>query len=1193
MAPVAACEKHVKKVFKFVAGVLNGAFSDEKLSEYEEDIKVLLRHPPHQIRFAHACRALANAIKENQVPQQGMDVLKQLLREYGRDDCDALYEVFNMSEQVTDDAHAQQVFTFVVGVLKGKTHLEIADYEEGIHRWVDCDGDAKFSDACDALAYAISDSHFPEEVLAALRELSSADHCASISEKLNIQLHGCTDASDEECHLDPERPLAQVQLTEEQQCESARRMFKAVSGVLNGALTTAHERFQLCQDDVFAWSNHASLTFLTLCDSLASAIMAGQVPHQGQEVLKGLKHNMQRHSLTPTSKLVIALNLDLEKPDPQRAAQRIFEYVFGSLCDTKPEPPDDKDIATWFIPACGVCGDSSSNVLQNACDALALIIQDGALPSKPLGQLVCAAESFHDHELIGSPLEKALLPHLCPRCKCKPPSGNTCHCKGSGKNRCASCSGTGNFRQPCRACDGTGKGRTRMYCPVCNGDGLKVLGKCRDCQGSGTSLCLRCDVAPEFGQPRPLCEDCFEQVKSAADERQRQRKQQSNKAFEKDDNPPAKGVSIEPCAAGDLTRLQDLWSFRGGSSTQLVAAWKVDNPLLTFKFKQRRESLKKVLGREADILEGFHGTAPANVLSIVDTGFDKGKRGAKVGQVHGSGEYFAKDPTISLGYCSGGQFMLVCRLTLGVPSTYGGNCSAQDGDHVWVPSYGGSGCYVIAEPDQILPQFIVKFTGHGGGTACPRLDQALLNGYSTKAKAKIVPVPATQRPCLMSRPEAVVLWIGFLHAHFGDDDLKKDVHQFMMTHAAQYMEGAKIQIVKGHYKKAHVILQKPIPRSLVHKLNQAPFFEQKSKRTICVEDAHGSPGQKCPRYIAGFCRGHNLRYTHPCFCDHPARATQNARFSLESIDMSTAKGMEICDKFMASAPFHNGNPKIVGIKAIKNPVLSTCHEEYRKYLTTKHMDEPAEQELYHGTNNNILDVLYQHGLQPPSDTNASPSCPVSGGKGLSTTLCDNTCKYCTEKHEWNRCHMYGLGIYLGDMAQKSHRYTSQPKTSKNGKQTYRMIVCSVLGKSFQIEGHLRDGTAMHDVVNVRSLDEEEIERMIEPCRAAPVARNGIGASIAGVDGALWGRVVSEDYECWRLHTGRIAKKCTEGVRWNWHASEECSAENREGTAEKSDLLFVKGLGDRFRRNFSVINSEYIAFHPHQCLPKYEIEYELG
>ena len=77
----------------------------------------------------------------------------------------------------------------------------------------------------------------------------------------------------------------------------------------------------------------------------------------------------------------------------------------------------------------------------------------------------------------------------------------------------------------------------------------------------------------------------------------------------------------------------------------------------------------------------------------------------------------------------GGNYMLACRLTLGIASTYGGNSAAQDGDHVWVPSYGGSGCYVIAEPDQILPQFIVQFGG-SGYASCPKLDRALASHYS-------------------------------------------------------------------------------------------------------------------------------------------------------------------------------------------------------------------------------------------------------------------------------------------------------------------------------------------------------------------------------------------------------------------------------------------------------------------------------
>lgn len=115
--------------------------------------------------------------------------------------------------------------------------------------------------------------------------------------------------------------------------------------------------------------------------------------------------------------------------------------------------------------------------------------------------------------------------------------------------------------------------------------------------------------------------------------------------------------------------------------------------------------------------------------------------------------------------------------------------------------------------------------------------------------------------------------------------------------------------------------------------------------------------------------------------------------------------------------------------------------------------------------------------------------------------------------------------------------------------------------------------------------------MIEQCQPFSVS-SGIGASIQGANGEMWGRVVGDEWDCWRLHTGRIAKKGTEGHKWHWATTTEVDCGNLE-VAEKSDLLFVKGLGCAVRPGFSVVNSEYIAFHPHQCLPKYEIEYELN
>jgi hypothetical protein len=72
------------------------------------------------------------------------------------------------------------------------------------------------------------------------------------------------------------------------------------------------------------------------------------------------------------------------------------------------------------------------------------------------------------------------------------------------------------------------------------------------------------------------------------------------------------------------------------------------------------------MGREADSLDGLHGTHPDAVVPICENGFDKSRRS---GQVFGAGEYFAKNPSVSVGYCRGGEYLLVCRLTLGEESS--------------------------------------------------------------------------------------------------------------------------------------------------------------------------------------------------------------------------------------------------------------------------------------------------------------------------------------------------------------------------------------------------------------------------------------------------------------------------------------------------------------------------------------------
>lgn len=1110
---------------------------------------------------------------------------------------------------MADISDIRACFKFVSGVLNGAfDEGAINPYMPALKRLIPEKNDIRFLDACDALASAIDGGNIPAEGIKVLKGFSAnlKSHKGLRNSRLQVSLG---------------IPAETLQPADHAKSQaSAQQIFKLISGVMNGAFTL--EDVKDFQDAVRAWCpKPGKLTFADANLALQNSIEAGSVPEQGLSVLKSLaKHHGSVLSDGLVAILLDAADTDLDSQDsnslrttvesegndqsldeevqpkldekqPSKGAEGLKTSGDETPQDNGPQPEQQSKANKLFQEVVrvlmGNAGGVTAESFNAQCAELAACVRAGEVPKKGRAILRDNQTGKGNDFSIAGDLEDALQAYACQLCRDVEPDHEKCAtCRGFAKIACNPCQGTGRFRPLCRACNGTGRGYTKPACPVCKGAGTKDVGECRACNGTKTSQCIDCLDG------RALCKSCILLQRDGA-ECKRREAAASRQAFNRQNGPPPKGVSIERCNRAELTRLQNLWLERqsqqmpggGRACGEVLEAWKVDNPLLAFDYKSRRDELKSELGREADKLEGFHGTHPDNIISICANGFDAGRR---AGQVYGAGEYFAKNPHVSIGYSKGGQYMLVCRLTLGYQSSTPQNL---DGDHIWVPE---NGYYVIKEPNQVLVQYIVKFQTaqryNSYFAICDTLERHLSDGYSTKPPPQKKNLPAP-RPCQMTRPSAMALWMGLLPAHIPDDTIKNDVLSFLSKHAPHNSRGAKIQILCTHFKKAHIFLQTPMPRDVVKRLNQETLRTGGEAIKVCVDDFHGSPEQRCPKWIAGYCRGQNLRFTQPCWCRHEARATENAKFTLKSIPLDGAKGDEIISKFMASAPFHNGMPRVVGIKQIRNDNLAKCHETYRQWLTDKHGEEPAVQELYHGTNNNITDLLYTHGLQPPSDMEPADDCPVSGGKGLCTSLCNNTCKYCTQKHEWRRCHMYGLGIYLADLAQKSHRYISQPKTS-GGRQTYRMIICSVLGKSYEIEGYLKGDRVMHDVYDVRGLTEEDVDDMIETCQPCRAPKDGVGALIVGANGERWGRVVAEECACWRLHTGRVAKKETEGSRWDWSQQGEISVDAIETAAEKSDLLYIKGLGDRTRPGYSVINSEYIAFHPHQCLPMYEIEYEL-
>lgn len=338
---------------------------------------------------------------------------------------------------------------------------------------------------------------------------------------------------------------------------------------------------------------------------------------------------------------------------------------------------------------------------------------------------------------------------------------------------------------------------------------------------------------------------------------------------------------------------------------------------------------------------------------------------------------------------------------------------------------------------------------------------------------------------------------------------------------------------------------------------------------------------------------------------------------------------------MQSAPFHNGQPQLIAVHRIVNPALERMYEQRRNFLTQKH-GFTEEKELWHGTNCLAIPELLTHGLQPPSDTRPSENCLKSGGKGLCTTLCGTDCKHCKDPHDWAKCHMYGLGVYLADLAQKSHRYVREPerRTVASGCIGQGVGAC-IRGLNGELWGRVveeQDNVWLLESGRIAKKETQGLKWQWEP---ALISR-GVGVYIRGLQGELWGQVVAEEPTCWRLDSGRVAKKETEGLRWNWEPSAQEEAdvysmlfcrvclgnpyliegnllapsgmhdvcwcqdpsEQLETVAEEwsnargHDSFYVRGLNGAQRAGLGVYNSEYIVFQPFQVLPLYRVDYVL-
>ena len=334
---------------------------------------------------------------------------------------------------------------------------------------------------------------------------------------------------------------------------------------------------------------------------------------------------------------------------------------------------------------------------------------------------------------------------------------------------------------------------------------------------------------------------------------------------------------------------------RAGMDWEVHAAWQLTNEALEFRYRATEYNLTREHGRTPDSIEGFHGTAEENVLSIARHGFDPLRRS---GQVFGAGEYFAKDPSVSDGYCRGGAFMFVCSLLLGEAEV----------DYTWVP---GVKYYVMKQRAgriQCVPRYLIQF--RESSSPLLRTLQAL-GGEAESAEGHLRRVGASQRggvrPCkgrmdsMMMAERTRHLWVGWLEPTLGRDDelVREDVQAFLRGHEVAMVKPERNAARVG----AFVELRSAVTQAQVAELNTRAYGTGGWR--VSVDDAQpGNPAmrmRRCPK-LSGpgrFCRGWNLRghedWTEACSFRHAPEdfVTFGAEVSYVAVPAGSAKYDEL------------------------------------------------------------------------------------------------------------------------------------------------------------------------------------------------------------------------------------------------------------------------------------------------------------
>eukprot|EP01064_Diplonema_japonicum_P020627 TRINITY_DN30228_c0_g1_i1.p1 TRINITY_DN30228_c0_g1~~TRINITY_DN30228_c0_g1_i1.p1 ORF type:complete len:1021 (+),score=268.66 TRINITY_DN30228_c0_g1_i1:88-3150(+) len=492
-----------------------------------------------------------------------------------------------------------------------------------------------------------------------------------------------------------------------------------------------------------------------------------------------------------------------------------------------------------------------------------------------------------------------------------------------------------------------------------------------------------------------------------------------------------------------LQILKDKWEEISGGldcSWGVINAWAVNGVHHKAAFHNAEQALMKKYKKPPSIKNTYYGLPESCVVEAASNGLANTLQNIT--------------PASAIQHCNGGNYMFLCKTVLGV----------DGGDFKWVPSSEG---YEVTGA-RAMPHYLLQF-----GYSESKLTQDL-KAFSREVEESLVSLAKlgeSQRggsTACKGRTDAAImatstkhLWVGWLAPEFeqSDDSISTDVKEFLKGHNVSFVKIERNAARIG----AYVELETSVSQCQLSELNTRLY---KGSHTISVDDSQPenpwTAGKGCPRLAgpAKYCRGWNIKghadWTESCSFKHrPSDNILNQahlRYTAP-IDSNSSVFDELAHEVRTRQLGH-----VLGVEKVHNDTLHGIYQTRKKFLENKH-GAIIEQDLWFGTNPTNLSCICRDGVQPPSDTAASPLCRMSGG--LDTTRCDARCKMCTEPHPYSGCHKYGLGIRLSEHMSVAHKdVTPNPQTG-----VHSLVRCRVnLGRPYVINTKLVKPDAMHNVV---------------------------------------------------------------------------------------------------------------------------------